>query len=179
MTQLKREFALGGRRYVKRSRSLARAMGLSPAEVDVIGYVASIHDLGMIRLDAETRHDRPLDASQRDAMRSHPEASVEMLRPLEYLGQVREIILAHHERWDGTGYPHGLGGDLIPVGARILAVVDAWESMTATRPWRTALGFAEAVAELRREAGRQFDPEVVESFIRLLENGEDSPRVAA
>ena len=102
-----------------------------------------------------------------------------MLFRSEYLGQVREIILAHHERWDGTGYPQGLAGDLIPVGARILAVVDAWESMTATRPWRTALGFTEAVAELRREAGRQFDPEVVESFIRLLENGEDSPRVAA
>lgn len=179
MTQLKRTLALGGRRYVKRSRSLARALGLSPAEIDVIGYVASIHDLGMVRLEAETRHERALDAEQRDALQSHPETSVEMLRPLEYLGQVREIILAHHERWDGTGYPHGLGGDLIPVGARILAVVDAWESMTASRPWRTALGFSEAVSELRREAGKQFDPEVVESFIRLLENGEDSPRVAA
>lgn len=179
MTQLKRTLALGGRRYVKRSRALAKALGLSPAEIDVIGYVASIHDLGMVRLEAETRHERALDAEQRDALQSHPETSVEMLRPLEYLGQVREIILTHHERWDGTGYPNGLGGDLIPVGARILAVVDAWESMTASRPWRTALGFSEAVDELRREAGKQFDPEVVESFIRLLENGEDSPRVAA
>ena len=166
-------------RSVKRSRALAKALGLAPAEVDVIGYVASIHDLGMVRVEAETRHARPLDDAQRDAMRTHPEASVEMIRPLEYLGQVREIILAHHERWDGTGYPQGLAGDLIPVGARILAVVDAWESMTATRPWRTALGFTEAVAELRREAGRQFDPEVVESFIKVLEDGEDHPRAAA
>ena len=179
MTQLKKDQALGGRRYVKRSRALAKALGLAPAEVDVIGYVASIHDLGMVRVEAETRHARPLDDAQRDAMRTHPEASVEMIRPLEYLGQVREIILAHHERWDGTGYPQGLAGDLIPVGARILAVVDAWESMTATRPWRTALGFTEAVAELRREAGRQFDPEVVESFIKVLEDGEDHPRAAA
>ena len=179
MTQLKREFSLGGRRTVKRARSLARKLDLTPAEVDVVGYVASIHDLGMVRFGPETVHPNHLDPEQRRAMRAHPEVSVEIMRPLEYLGQVREIVLAHHERWDGGGYPHGLQGARIPVGARILAVVDAWDSMTSSRPWRKALPRAEAVAELRREAGRQFDEEVVEAFVELLREEEEPFREAA
>ena len=179
MTRLKREFALGGRRAVKRSRALARKLGLPPAETDVIGYVASIHDLGMVRFGPETAHPNDLDEKQRNAVRSHPEVSVEILRPLEYLGQVRELVLAHHERWDGSGYPHGLAGDQIPLGARILAVVDAWESMTTPRPWRIAAPRDEAAAELRREAGSQFDPEVVEAFLALLDEELEAPRAAA
>ncbi len=179
MTQLKREFALGGRRYVKRSRALARLLHLTPAEIDVIGYVASIHDLGMVRFGPETAHANHLDDEQRRAVRSHPEVSVEILRPLEYLGLVRELILAHHERWDGAGYPHGLKAEHIPMGARILAVVDAWESMTTSHPWRAAVPNDEAIAELRRESGRQFDGEVVEAFVRMLAEGEEETRAAA
>jgi HD-GYP domain-containing protein (c-di-GMP phosphodiesterase class II) len=179
MTRLKREFALGGRRAVKRARALARRLGLAPAEVDLIGYVASIHDLGMVRLGPETRHPDQLDDQQRLLVRGHPEASVEILRPLEYLGQVRELVLAHHERWDGSGYPHGLRGDEIPLGARILAVVDAWESLTSARPWRIATPREEAAAELRREAGRQFDPEVVEAWLAMLDEEVEAPRAAA
>lgn len=179
MTQLKREFALGGRRYVKRSRALARCMNLNPAEVDVIGYVASIHDLGMVRFGPETVHANNLDEQQRRAMRGHPEVSVEILRPLEYLGLVREIILSHHERWDGAGYPQGLQGDHIPMGSRILAVVDAWESMTTARVWRPAVSHEQAVAELRRESGKQFDREVVEAFVSMLEKGDEDSRFAA
>ncbi len=179
MTQLKREFSLGGRRYVKRSRALARLMKLNPAEIDVIGYAASIHDLGMVRFGSETGHANDLDDTQRRAVHAHPEVSVEILRPLEYLGLVREIILSHHERWDGSGYPQGLHDDQIPMGSRILAVVDAWESMTTARPWRAAVTPDEAVAELRLESGKQFDPEVVEAFAKLLEKGEDEGRQAA
>ena len=168
MTRLKRDLALGGRLPVKRARILARELGLSPADVDVIGYVASIHDLGMVRYEAETVHPGRLDELQRRAVRGHPEVSVEILRPLEYLGAVREIILGHHERWDGTGYPRGLAGEAIPLGSRILAVVDAWESMTSPRPFRTPRTHDEAAVELRREAGRQFDAEVVETFLRRV-----------
>ena len=92
---------------------------------------------------------------------------------------MREIVLGHHERWDGSGYPHGLKGSRIPMGSRILAVVDAWESMTTSRPWRTAMPREEAVAELRREAGHQFDPDVVEAFTRMLDLGEEDLRAAA
>jgi HD-GYP domain-containing protein (c-di-GMP phosphodiesterase class II) len=144
-----------------------------------VGYVASIHDLGMVRFGPHTIHPHRLDERQRRALRSHPEVSVEILRPIEYLGLVREIVLGHHERWDGSGYPHGLVGDRIPMGSRILAVVDAWESMTTSRPWRPAMSREAAVAELRQGSGGQFDPEVVEAFARLLERGEEDPRAAA
>ena len=184
MTQLKREFALGGRRAVKLARSLARAMGLTPAEIDVIGYVASIHDLGMVRFAPHAVHPNRLDERQRKALRAHPAVSVEILRPLEYLGLVREIVLGHHERWDGTGYPNGLEGDRIPIGSRILAVVDAWESMTTSRLWRPAMSREDALSELQEGSGGQFDPDVVAAFVALLagdegEGGEPEVRMAA
>jgi signal transduction histidine kinase/putative methionine-R-sulfoxide reductase with GAF domain len=169
MTRLKRDLALGGRQLVKHARAVAREMGMSPSDVDVIGYVASIHDLGMVRFEAVTHHPGRLDEAQRNAMTAHPEVTVQILRPLEYLGVVREYILGHHERWDGTGYPRGLAGEAIPLGSRILAVVDAWDSMTTARPFRAPRDAAEAAAELRRESGSQFDAGVVEAFLAVLE----------
>jgi HD-GYP domain-containing protein (c-di-GMP phosphodiesterase class II) len=168
MTRLKRDLALGGRQLVKRARAVAREIGMSPSDVDVIGYVASIHDLGMVRFESVTHHPGRLDEAQRSAMSAHPEVTVQILRPLEYLGVVREYILGHHERWDGTGYPRGLAGEAIPLGSRILAVVDAWESMTTARPFRAPRTAAEAAEELRREAGQQFDATVVEGFLAVL-----------
>jgi len=168
MTRLKRDLSLGGRMLVRHARATARELGMSPSDVDVIGYVASIHDLGMVRLEAETVHPGGLDEAQRHAVAAHPEVSVEILRPIEYLGVVREYILGHHERWDGTGYPRGLEGEAIPLGSRILAVVDAWESMTSARPFRAPRDLTDAAAELQREAGRQFDAQVVEAFLAVL-----------
>ncbi len=146
-----------------------RELGLNGADVDVVGYAMSIHDVGMTRLPEAVRGPAPLDPADREAVLHHPEVSVEILRPLEYLGTVREIILAHHERWDGSGYPRGLAGAEIPVGARILAVVDAWDSMTQGRAWRPALSRDEARAELTRWSGSQFDPDAVAAFLRVLE----------
>ena len=169
ITRLKRDGLLGNRDLVGRARRLARALDLNPQEVDVIGYVAAIRDLGMAPLQPRIHNIRgPLEEDDRRAVQQHPEVGVEMIRPLEYLGPVRDLILAHHERWDGGGYPRGLREHEIPLGARILAVVDAFESMTAGRPFRAARSPEEAVAELRREAGRQFDPEVVEAFAHTV-----------
>jgi HD-GYP domain-containing protein (c-di-GMP phosphodiesterase class II) len=164
ITRLKQDGLLGDRDAVGMARSLARSLGMGPAEVDAIGYVAAIRDLGMTPLRDRLAHVGPLDEDERHALMQHPEAGVEMIRPLEYLGSARELILSHHERWDGTGYPRRLQGPEIPLGARILAVVDAYESMTRGRPYRAARTPAEAMAELREEAGRQFDPEVVDAF---------------
>ncbi len=102
-------------------------------------------------------------------MERHVELGADLLGPLEAAGEVREMVLSHHEWWDGTGYPRGLRAEEIPVGARILAVVDAWESMTVGRPHRPARREDDARHELRRLAGRQFDPRVVDAFERVLD----------
>jgi HD-GYP domain-containing protein (c-di-GMP phosphodiesterase class II) len=103
-------------------------------------------------------------------MRTHTLLGKEMVRRLRFLSTlVRDVVGCHHERWDGRGYPHGLGGWAIPLAARILAVVDAFDAMTHERPYRHALPTKWALAELRRCAGTQFDPEVVEAFLQLQE----------
>ena len=168
ITRLKRDGLLGGGNVIGYARAVARELGLCPSEVDAIGYVAAIRDLGMAPLRQRLAHHGPLDEDERHALMQHPEAGVEILRPIEYLGSVRELVLSHHERWDGTGYPRGLRGMEIPLGARILAVVDAYDSMTSGRPYRAARPSEDALAELRREAGLQFDPEVVDAFTRVI-----------
>lgn len=168
MTRMQRDLHLGGGAAVRLTRALARELGMAPSEVDLLGYVAHVHDVGMVRIESHTAHPGRLDPRQRGAVQMHPEATVEILRPLEYQGAVREIVMAHHERWDGKGYPRGLAGEAIPLGARILAVVDAWESMTTARPYRTARSAEEALEELEREAGAQFDPDVAAAFRGLL-----------
>ena len=178
---------LAGRRApdrVRLARDLARALDLGEAEVGRIAYAASVHDLGMSRIDPRVvSGDAPDPASpgasaeERSEVERHPELSAEMLAPLDRVGAVRDIVLCHHEWWDGSGYPRGLGGDRIPVGARILAVVDAWQSMIVGRPHRPALRPEAALAEIRRRRGVQFDPAVVEAFEtvwRSMERGPDA-----
>ncbi len=170
MARLKRQGLLGDHRRVHWARALARAVGLSSAEVDVIGYVATVQDLGMKPLHERFGNKRgPLGPEDRQALARHPEASVEMIRPLEYLGWVRDLILSHHERWDGTGYPRALSGNEIPIGARILGLVDAWESMRCERPYRPARSSQQAREELRNGSGTQFDPDLVDQFLDLLD----------
>jgi signal transduction histidine kinase/putative methionine-R-sulfoxide reductase with GAF domain len=170
LTRMRRDYLLGTRTAVRLARATARELGLRVAEIDTIGFAAAIHDVGMTRLHDRVLHaPRPLQQDEREAVARHPELGAEMIRPLEDLGTVRDLILCHHERWDGSGYPQGLTGEAIPMGSRILAAVDAYESMTAGRPYRPARRRDEAVDELRREAGRQFDPRVVDALIRALE----------
>ncbi|HTM57719.1 MAG TPA: HD domain-containing phosphohydrolase [Candidatus Udaeobacter sp.] len=168
VTRLKREYLLGQHDVVHLTRALAHELGMSESEVDLLGYVASIHDLGMLRVPGHGAPG-PLEPAAIQDLERHPEVSMEILRPLEYLAQVRDIILSHHEHWGGGGYPRGLVGEAIPIGGRVVAVVDAFESMTRGRSYRAPKSRAEALAELRREAGRQFDPRVVEAFGRVLE----------
>ncbi len=176
LTAMRRERGLGGPRIVRWTRAVAQALRLSPGEVDLLGYVASIHDVGMTRIESLLLPETPerIDTEFHHALMQHPEAGVEVLRPLEYQGAVRDVILAHHEWWDGSGYPRGLRAEEIPLGARILAVVDAYESMTAGRPHRAAVSREEALAELRRQSGRQFDPDVVEALTAVLERERSS-----
>ena len=169
LTRMRRNYTLGTRSVVRLSRATARELGMGSSEIDALGFAAAIHDVGMTRLnDQLLRAPRALREDERRELAQHPEMSVEIIRPLEDLGTVREVILSHHERWDGSGYPNGIAGEDIPLGSRVLAAVDAFESMTAGRPYRPPRRRDEAIAELKREAGRQFDPVVVDALIRVL-----------
>jgi signal transduction histidine kinase/HD-GYP domain-containing protein (c-di-GMP phosphodiesterase class II) len=165
------------RRGFKLATRLARRLGLSEEDVEVLGYVARVHDVGMLAIGADLLDSaRGLSEEERDALTRHPQEGIRVLKPIEFASKVNEIILAHHEHWDGRGYPRGLAGQEIPLGARILAVVDAFESMTIGRPYRDALPEAEARAELKRCSGTQFDPRVCEAFEAVL--AEEPPEPA-
>jgi HD-GYP domain-containing protein (c-di-GMP phosphodiesterase class II) len=102
-------------------------------------------------------------------MYKHPITGEEILKPVERMRAVSRVLRHHHERWDGTGYPDGLRGEAIPLSARILAVVDAYSAIRDERPYKPARSHEEAIVELRRWAGTQFDPRVVDAFTRMLE----------
>jgi len=171
-----RSEAAGGARL---ARALAQELGLGEAEVANIAFAASMHDIGMTQLPGSLREcASSFSADERALMERHVELGADLLRSLEVVGAVREIVLSHHECWDGTGYPCALRAEEIPIGARILAVVDAWESMTVGRPHRPARREDDARLELGRLAGRQFEPRVVEAFERVLDAVRPQPAPA-
>ncbi len=152
------------------ARRLAAALGCDEEQVGATVFAAAVHDVGMAdAAGAVEGKPRVLGAAEREAMQRHPELGAALLAPLDRVDAVRAIVRAHHEWWDGTGYPCGIAGEAIPIGARVLAVVDAWESMTAGRAFRAARSAAEARGELRALAGRQFDPAVVGASEQVLD----------
>ncbi|MCA9751734.1 MAG: GAF domain-containing protein [Gemmatimonadetes bacterium] len=148
---------------------VCRELGLDDVTTSKVHYASILRDVGMTRLP-EGVYKKPtaLSAGDRELIRRHPEDGARMLRSIEFQSDVFEIILAHHEEPDGTGYPRGLADGTIPVGARVLGVLDAYHSLRSGRPYRSAVRRQEAIEELRRNAGGQFDPEVVEALVRVL-----------
>jgi len=145
---------------------LANQMGLGEQETKLLRYVSRIYDVGMVKVgEGILRKRGGLGVSEYESVKRHPEAGVDIVEPIEFLEQVKQVIMHHHERYDGGGYPEGLKGDEIPLGARILAVVDAYSSMVSERPYRGAMSREEALEELARCSGSQFDPKVVEKFM--------------
>jgi response regulator RpfG family c-di-GMP phosphodiesterase len=127
-----------------------------------------LHDIGKIGIpDAILLKPGPLTPEEWTVMRRHPEIGKRLIEHVPFLGGAVDIVYCHHERWDGTGYPRGLRGEDIPLGARIFAVVDAFDAMTFDRPYSRAISFDAAKAEIVRCAGSHFDPAVVESFLRV------------
>jgi putative nucleotidyltransferase with HDIG domain len=147
----------------------ARRLGLPDREVEVIRLAARVHDLGKISIPDEILHKQGrLSPAEFELMKKHPETGVEILAKFPVYRHGRELVLAHHERIDGLGYPRGLAGTAIAFGARIIAVADSWDAMTSDRPYRKALEAEVALAELLRGRGTQWDPSVVDAFAESL-----------
>lgn len=144
-------------------------------------YGFLLHDLGKIGVpDGVVLKPGPLDPEEMEAMRRHVELGEQIVARIPYLGGLaRQVIAAHHERWDGTGYPGGLEGEEIPLPARIFALVDAFDAMRNDRPYRRALTMEQALDEIRSAAGTQFDPAVVEAFLSLVVELDAAVRTAA
>jgi diguanylate cyclase (GGDEF)-like protein len=156
--------------------STARALGLNRTEMYHVGLGALLHDLGKIGISDEILSKKgPLSLEEMARIRSYPLIGAEILKRSTNFQQVMPMVLHHRERYDGQGYPGQLRGDAIPIGARIIAVVDAYYAMLSERPYRRAMAEDKAIAELRRCAGTQFDPRVVEAFVRCLETATHIP----
>jgi diguanylate cyclase (GGDEF)-like protein len=149
---------------------VARRLGLSETDADAVQLGAVLHDVGKLAIpDRILAKPGPLDEREWEFMRRHPVIGERILQGAPALRDVALLVRASHERWDGTGYPDGTRGRDIPLGARIIAVCDAFDAMTSERPYRPAILAASALQELRRNAGTQFDPEVVAAFTAAFE----------
>ena len=147
----------------------ARRLRLPDREVELIRLAARVHDLGKIAVPDEVLHKQGrLTDAEFELMKKHPETGAEILAKFPEYRRGRELVLAHHERIDGLGYPRGLAGAAIALGARVIAVADSWDAMTSDRPYRKALDTEVALGELLRGRGTQWDAEVVDAFAETL-----------
>ncbi|HQO37235.1 MAG TPA: HD domain-containing phosphohydrolase [Candidatus Omnitrophota bacterium] len=157
-------------RVTKFALLIGKAMGLPAADMNILHYAAEIHDIGKISIpDFILNKPSSLNKLERRMIELHPVKGAQILGPLEFLKQVIPIVRHHHERFDGTGYPDRLKGIRIPLLARILACADSYDAMTSERPYKARMSVPEAVREIRRNAGTQFDPKIAALFIRLIQ----------
>jgi response regulator RpfG family c-di-GMP phosphodiesterase len=157
-------------RVVRYTLAIARRLGISERDLPDIGRGALMHDIGKIGVpDAILLKPDKLTPEEWTEMRKHPQIGHSILRSIDFLGVPAEIVLCHQERFDGRGYPRGLAGDSIPIGARIFAIADTFDAMTNDRPYRKGGGVDAARAEIARYAGTQFDPRSAEAFLSMSE----------
>jgi putative nucleotidyltransferase with HDIG domain len=150
--------------------SVARELGLSDKELDAIAHAGLFHDIGKLGVpDAILIKPAKLTQQEYELMKQHPADGANIVAKFGRLRAAVPLIRHHHERWDGNGYPNGLAGSEIPLGAAIVGLADAWDAMTTDRPYHRALDATEAEEELRKHRGTQFAPEVVDAFFRVLE----------
>ena len=171
-------------RVARMAVSVAQRMGLPKQEIKVIERAASLHDIGKIGVsDAVLCKAGPLTSDEWVEMRRHPRLGYEIVADIEALQHAAEIIHSHHERYDGRGYPRGLKDKEIPIGARIFAVVDSYDAMTSHRPYRRARSHEDAIEEIMRNSGTQFEPAAVQAFLEVARAGlivpHDSPDAAS
>ena len=160
-------------RVTEMTLRLARSMDMRGEELLHLRRGALLHDIGKMGVPDEILHKPgPLNEQEWEIMRRHPQYAYQMLKPISFLSRALDIPYAHHERWDGSGYPRGLKGDSIPVAARIFAVVDVWDALTSDRPYRLAWPRSRAVRYLNAQVRRHFDPDAVNAFLRVISGAE-------
>ncbi len=158
----------------KRARTLARGMAeeldMPEQFVYYLEFAALLHDIGKLAIDDSLlKKPGKLTPEEFEIVKKHPEIGYKILAPVTMLAPVAPMVLYHQEWFNGKGYPEGLSGEEIPLGARIVAILDAWTAMTSDRPWRAALSAEKSLQEIRKGAGTQFDPKVVEAFVSTIE----------
>ncbi len=159
-------------RVVEYTTAIATRMGLTGPELEEIGRGALLHDIGKIGVpDAVLLKPGKLTPEEWVEMRKHPDIGYSMIAPIPFLAVPSQIVLSHQERWDGRGYPRGLAREEITIGARVFAVADTLDAMTSDRPYRNGTSFANAIDEISRCGGTQFDPEAVRAFLDIGEGG--------
>jgi putative nucleotidyltransferase with HDIG domain len=155
------------------ARAIAEEIGCSEAEQELVHTAGLLHDIGKFAFpDRILLASRKLDDDDWNIVRTHPYQGARLVRRIDGYGPVAEIILAHHERVDGRGYPRGLVGEEIPLMSRMISIADTYDVMTARDSYRSPVSQAEAIAELRRVSGAQLDGNLVEAFVRVLEQRE-------
>ena len=146
----------------------AETLGLPPAQVQLMHYAGLFHDLGKIGISPDIlRKQGALTKAEYALIKEHPTKGARIIEPLSEFASLVPIILHHHERMDGKGYPAGLAGDQIPLGARLIAIVDAYDALTTNRSYRTAQGKKRALEVLRKATPDQFDPDLMKVFLRV------------
>ncbi len=154
--------------YFKIAKSLGEKMTMRQEGIECLYYASVLHDAGALDVPFDIlSKTSQLTPEEFKIIHDQPAKSVELIKPVEFLKPVLPIILYHHEKYDGTGYPSGLKKEEIPIGARVMAVVDAFEAMIVGRPYRRILTIDEALSELKQNSGTQFDPKVVDAFCEL------------
>ena len=162
------------------AESIALSLGWSEERLALLHVGGPLHDIGKLAISDEVLS-KPgrLDEDELAQIREHPKLGARLLLRVAAFRQALPYVLYHHERWDGTGYPTGRAGEQIPVEARVLAIADAFDAMTSDRPYRRALSREEALAEVERCSGTQFDPQIVQVFLELFAEAERLPAAAA
>jgi HD-GYP domain-containing protein (c-di-GMP phosphodiesterase class II) len=155
-----------GEQITKYARNLARHLKCSQEDIEIICYAARLHDIGKEEISKEILN-KPaqLTESEYEIIKKHPLYGQTIVNPLIYIGT---LIRHHHERYDGKGYPDGLKGDKIPLGSRIISIIDAYSAMTHFRPYKKPLSKKNALEEIKRCSGTQFDPQIVDVFIKFI-----------